>query len=208
MMGSVIGLSFALTLAFLIGAIPFSYVIVRLFKGIDIRTVGSGNAGATNVFRTVGKKLGAWVLAMDFLKGMVAVLLLSRLISVESLNITNYQFILGISAILGHVFTPFLKWKGGKGVATSAGVMLAIVPGAVLVSLGIWIVVVGISHTVSLGSLVAVNALPILVLIMDRNRDGFFTLILVSVTLALLITYRHRTNIGRLISGNERKTHF
>jgi len=120
----------SLSIAFLIGSIPTAFIYVKLKTGEDIRSLGSGNVGATNVMRVVGKKHGIFVLFADALKGIVSVLLLSFYFSVDhnALSPKTYQFLIGLSSILGHVFTPFLCFKGGKGVAVSAGVGISIYP--------------------------------------------------------------------------------
>ena len=154
--------------AYLLGSIPTGYLVARA-KGIDIRTVGSGNIGATNAFRVLGKRAGAFVLAADALKGLAAVFLgalagpLMANIPSERIDVAVQWFhiVAGVGAIVGHSFTCWLKFKGGKGVATSAGVLLGILPPAFGLSLAVWLLVFLASRYVSLASLLAAVALPL-----------------------------------------------
>ena len=198
-----------LPVSYLLGSIPTGYW-VGLARGVDVRTIGSGNTGATNVFRALGRGFGFLCLAIDMAKGWIA----AGVVATWSYSadcpwtLVDNQLLHGVTAILGHTYTCFLRFRGGKGVATSTGVLLAIVPAAVLISVTIWVAVVGFTHYVSLGSLMAANLLPVLVIVLYHARDGFFRLVLVCVVLALFLSYRHRANIGRLLRGEERKTHF
>src|SRR5713226_2896418 len=146
--------------AYLLGSVPTGYLVARA-RGIDIRTVGSGNIGATNVFRYLGKPAGIFVLLADALKGLLAVIVLSKLIggwfypNADVLEREWFEICAGASAILGHNYTCWLYFKGGKGIATSAGVLAALVPGPLLIILGIWILVFALTRYVSLASLAA-----------------------------------------------------
>jgi acyl phosphate:glycerol-3-phosphate acyltransferase len=200
---------FTAIVAYLLGSIPTGFLVGKA-KGVDIRTVGSGNIGATNVFRTVGKPAGIFVLVFDGLKGYTACAWLPDL--VMRYVVTNYgasgatgsfhdilRITGGISAILGHNYTCWLKFKGGKGIATSAGVLAALVPWAFIIILAIWIVVFAISRYVSLASIAASVALPF---------AAYFTgssIAIVGITagMAALAVYKHRANIERLLSGTE-----
>lgn len=196
--------------AYLLGSIPTGYLAGRA-KGIDIRTVGSGNMGAANVFRTLGKTAGVIVMVVDGLKGYVACMWLvalfvptiygaaGRVINVDQLEHT--QIVAGISAVLGHNFTCWLKFKGGKGIATSAGVYFALAPLAVSVALGAWIVVFVLSRYVSVASIAAAVALPATVWLTPNS----LTLRLVTTALGLLAIAKHKGNIERLFNGTERQ---
>lgn len=194
--------------AYLLGSIPTGYLVAKA-KGVDIRSVGSGNIGATNVFRILGKGAGIFVLLVDALKGFLACALLpifalklfndaagSQQQSAEWLSI-----IAGIAAILGHNYTCWLKFKGGKGIATSAGVLIALVPGAFLIVLGIFLVVVFVSRFISLASIVAAVCLPFAVWMLQGSR----TMIAVMAALGALAIYKHKANIGRLLRGTENR---
>ncbi len=196
----------AFVLAYLTGSIPNAYLIGKLVRGIDIRQHGSGNVGATNVFRTVGKTWGSVAFGLDVLKGFIASALLAKYFANQtSLQFGIFQLTLGITAILGHVFPIWLRFKGGKGVATSCGVFLGIFPKAVLASLAIWIIVAFLSRYVSLASLIAVSSFVVWVICFYRESDIFYMAIALSVLLLCFIFYTHRSNIARLIQGTENK---
>ena len=179
-------------------------------RGIDIRTLGSGNIGATNVFRQLGVPAGIFVLLADAFKGWVAVIVASELfyrwvIPNGSLAEREWLAIIaGLFAILGHNFTCWLHFKGGKGIATSAGVLIALVPSALLLALGIWIIVLGITRFVSMASIVASAALPFATWL----TKGSITMVSLTAVMALLAIYKHKTNIQRLINGTENKLVF
>ncbi len=185
------------TLAFIgsyfLGSIPFGYLVGKV-KGYDLRKEGSGNIGATNVFRVVGKKEGIFVFILDFLKGFLPVLYFSD-ISV----LAGILALLG--AILGHMTTPFLHFKGGKGVATGFGGIVALMPIPALSAFGVWILLVGITRKVSVGSLGAALSLPVLYFYLSHPMIK--SVFIVSILLAILVIITHRKNIGRLIRGEE-----
>lgn len=203
-------------LSFLLGSIPFGYLLVRIFRKQDIRHYGSGNIGATNVARTGSKKLAVATLLLDALKGYIAVAFAhwyaARITDSSGPYSTGEKLspdtiimlvaIAGLCAILGHMFTPWLGFEGGKGVATAVGAFAGIAPRAVLVSLALFIVVVAITRYVSLGSILGAIAFPIacwwLVPIM---RDPI-TMTIVAIS-SLLIIVKHRANIKRLRAGSE-----
>ncbi len=195
----------AIGAAYLIGSIPTAYIFGKVLKGIDIRDYGSGNVGATNVFRTVGKIPGVIVLVIDCLKGLVAVTLLPAALekifpqAVEAESII-YIF-LGASVISGHMWTWFLRFKGGKGVATTAGVMAGLSPGILLACLGVWIAVFILWKYVSLASMSAAVALPVFAVISGRSVE--YTVF--CAVLCMVGIYAHRGNIKRLINGKEKK---
>lgn len=185
-----------LIVCYLIGSIPFGFLIAKA-KGVDIRTVGSGNIGATNVLRTFGKKFGIPCFLMDFLKGLLPVLVTIQLTENE------YAPICAVAGtVLGHVFTIFLKFKGGKGVATTAGALTGLAPLAVLAGMAIWFIILKLTGYVSLGSIVAALVLPIMIWFdlfgeVSVERKYFF------IVMGILVAWRHRTNIQRLIKGEE-----
>jgi glycerol-3-phosphate acyltransferase PlsY len=191
--------------SYLLGSIPFGYVAGRL-AGIDIRKAGSGNVGATNVVRILGKRYGYPVFALDVLKGFGAVKI-SMVLSGQHLewNSPEISGMVGaISSVLGHVFPPWLKFKGGKGVATAAGALLALMPIATLIGVAVWIIVFWLTRYVSLASVVATAALPIVILVIG-SADGHSGRLLVysSVCVAALVIWRHRSNLSRLLRGTE-----
>lgn len=189
------------------GSLPTGFLAGRV-RGIDIRTVGSGNIGATNVFRALGKTAGALVLLVDAAKGFLACWFLPRLaLSLVSSpeNIPGgapaLAMTAGVAAILGHNYTCWLGFKGGKGVATTAGVLLALFPKAFLMGLGVWLVVFALSRYVSLASIAAAIALPFAVWLSGAGRG----LIILSIVLGSLAIYKHRSNIQRLLNGTEHR---
>lgn len=198
-------------LSYLLGSIPTGFLVAKA-KGVDIRSVGSGNIGATNVFRILGKGPGIFVLTADAVKGAVAVLVAARVFRaccippgdeakpiVTLLELT--PMLAGICAILGHNYTCWLKFKGGKGIATSAGVFAALAPAAFGIALAAWLVVFAVSRYVSLASIVAAVALPLAVWLTGNGA----LLIGVSVALGALAIYKHKANIERLLAGTENR---
>jgi len=190
--------------AFLLGSIPTGFLLVRIFRKQDIRSVGSGNIGATNVIRAGGKGLGAATFALDVLKGCTAVWLGAWLGSVLLPMLPNrdMQALAALSAVLGHMFTPWLRFKGGKGVATGFGVFLVAAPLAALSAIAVFAVVLAITRYVSLGSIIGAAVFPVFAFFMTSGeRPPFF--IAVQCAVALLIIIKHHQNIRRLISGTE-----
>lgn len=181
-------------LCYFIGAIPFSY-LVSLLKGVDIRTRGSGNVGATNVLRALGPVAAAAALAADLLKG-VAAAWIGTMAGGEWL-VVGCAF----AAVVGHCYPIFLRFKGGKGVATSAGIILYLMPRELLIMLVVFLVVVALLRYVSLGSITVAVLLPVLALAMKEP----FELLILCLLMAALVVYRHRENIQRLRSGTEPK---
>jgi len=190
--------------AYLLGSIPTGYLVARA-RGIDIRTVGSGNIGATNVFRILGKPAGVFVLVADGLKGFAACAWLADLMvqrfAVAPDKIECLKIVAGICAVLGHNFTCWLKFKGGKGIATSAGVYFALAPLAAGIALGTWVIVFALGRYVSVASIAAAVALPAAVWLTKNNL--FFGI--VTTALGLLAIIKHRSNIQRLLNGTERR---
>jgi glycerol-3-phosphate acyltransferase PlsY len=168
-------------------------------RGVDLRQVGSRNVGATNAFRELGRGWGALVFLMDVLKGAAAVWV-ARWIVGEALG---PALVAGVAAILGHVFSPWLRFKGGRGVATSLGVFLAIMPVPSLLAFGVWAALVGISKRVSVGSIGAALAYPFLVLLLPPTGLPRQILVPVAAAVSLLVILRHTANIRRLLAGTE-----
>jgi acyl phosphate:glycerol-3-phosphate acyltransferase len=191
-------------IAYLFGSIPTSVWIGKFFYNIDIREFGSGNAGATNTFRVLGKKAGIPVLIIDILKGTVAVALayLSTF-EIGSTEFINLQLGLGVAALIGHIFPVFAGFRGGKGVATILGIVVCILPLACSLSLVIFLVVLVLSRIVSLSSMIAGISFPIFLNIVLGNSNPILTVFSIVVAALLLIT--HRKNIVRLLNKQENK---
>ncbi|MCD4795722.1 MAG: glycerol-3-phosphate 1-O-acyltransferase PlsY [Candidatus Cloacimonetes bacterium] len=192
--------------AYIIGSIPTSFLMGKIIKGIDIRKYGSGNVGATNALRVLGTKIGIITLVIDIAKGFFAVQLGKILISDPS----NLALILiGLFAISGHIFTIFLKFKGGKGVATAAGVFIALTPVALGIALLVFVITVWISKYVSLGSMLAAVTLLVIELIINiRNSFEDKELLIFIFFITVFIIVRHKANIKRIIDGNENRISF
>jgi len=194
-----------LLLAYIMGSVPSAVWIGKMFYGIDVREYGSGNAGATNTFRVLGKKAGIPVLIIDILKGFAAVELphFTDLVP-GSVQFVNLQLVFGVAALFGHIFPIFAAFKGGKGIATLLGIVLAVHPCAALASIGVFLVVFLISHYVSLGSITAAVAFPILVIFVFKAQIP--SLVIFSLAIALLVLITHQKNIERLIKREESKS--
>jgi glycerol-3-phosphate acyltransferase PlsY len=198
---------FTAVVGYLLGSIPTGYLVGKA-KGVDLRTVGSGNIGATNVFRTLGKRLGILVLVIDGLKGYAACAWLPDLViryltnkygpgdprMYDAIRIAG-----GLTAVLGHNYTCWLKFKGGKGIATSAGMLAALVPMAFIIVLTIWIVIFAVTRYVSVASIVGSVALPFAAYFTGNSA----TIVMVTALMAALAVYKHRSNIQRLLNGTE-----
>jgi len=195
-------LIFAL-LAYLLGSIPFGLWTAWKVKGIDIREHGSRNIGATNVFRVVGKKWGIMVFVLDALKGYAACAL-PVFCGIKGLTV-QFQLLLGVSAVVGHTFPVWLKFKGGKGVATSLGVFLAIAWTPTLITFGLWMLVFAVSRIISVASLCAAFIFPFMITGYYLHTGGLKWLLPISIFLACFIFYTHRHNIQRLRQGTEKK---
>jgi len=192
------GLAATLILAYLLGATPTSYVAGRLGRGIDLRQHGSHNLGATNVYRVLGWRYAIPVGLIDVAKGVVPVAILGP----WSNGPAWFTVALGIAAVLGHMFSPYVRFRGGKGVATTAGVFLALAPLAVLISLAIWGATLWLSGYVSVGSLTVAVLFPLWVRLTAPGEP--YTLG-AAIVLALLLVYTHRANIRRLREGTENR---
>ncbi len=183
--------------AYLMGSIPFGLLIGKR-KGVDVRDVGSGNIGATNVARNLGKKIGALVLFLDVLKAAIPTLIAKLLVDRGELAM-EYLALVAIAAIIGHCYPPWLKFRGGKGVATSLGVFLVIDPPLAGIGLAIFVVLYAAFRMVSLGSITAAIAFPVLLWIFERPLP----LIHLGIAGAAIIVIKHRANILRVLRGQE-----
>ena len=192
--------------SYLLGSIPAGYLAGRI-AGIDIRKTGSGNIGATNVTRTLGKRYGYPVFAVDFLKGLAAVSM-SILIAKRAPSGWNSSDLCGIvggvSCVIGHAFPVWLQFRGGKGVATSAGVIFRLMPLVTLIGAVIWVVTFGLTRYVSVASITATIALPVVIFIMIfLNQTHETALLYFSIFLAAIVILLHRSNLSRLMRGTE-----
>jgi len=195
-------------IAYLLGSIPTSIIISKKFYNIDIREHGSGNAGATNTIRVLGWKAGIIVFVVDVLKGWLAVNLvrLTNFYIPDTGDYINFQLLLGIAAIIGHIFPIFAEFKGGKGVATLFGFILAISPTATLICAGIFIIVLLITKYVSLSSMIAGIAFPIVLIFVVKTTTQ--SLIIFSIFVSILLLFTHQKNIERLLRKQENKALF
>ncbi|UCD85600.1 MAG: glycerol-3-phosphate 1-O-acyltransferase PlsY [Deltaproteobacteria bacterium] len=185
---------FLIILAYLMGSIPTGVILARTYGNIDLRKVGSGNIGATNVGRILGRKFGVTTLLGDMVKGLVPVLLARWLIASELLLLT-----VALAAFLGHLYPIFLEFKGGKGIATALGVFLGLTPLAAILAFGLWLVCFIVWRISSLSSLIAATAMPIIVGLLNDSR----LYLVFSLIITALIFYTHRENIQRLAAGEE-----
>lgn len=196
--------------SYLLGSIPFGYLLVRIFRGEDVRQTGSGNIGATNVARTGSKGLAIATLFLDALKGYVAVAHALHFAHHHAAELPpsqpHYVYTLaalaGFCAIVGHMFPVWLNFKGGKGVATAVGAFLGIAPTGVLVVLALFAVIVALTGYVSLGSIIGAAVFPFAAWWLNPETRTFSVMVLLS-TSALLVIIRHKDNIRRLLAGNE-----
>jgi acyl phosphate:glycerol-3-phosphate acyltransferase len=205
-------------LSYLVGSIPTSVMLSKWGHGFDIRSKGSGNAGGTNVFRVLGWKSGVFVIVMDALKGVLATTVVARLFWDPTLPFYNHtpfddftiiQMICGGAAVIGHVLTVFAGFKGGKGIATGAGMLLGIAPTEFAVTIAVFFIFFFAFRYVSLGSIMAAAAFPLSLIIryniLSDEIHSYKTLVFFSTGIALFLIYSHRANIKRLVEGTERK---
>ena len=190
----------ALLLGYLLGSLPCGYLAGRWCKGIDLRTIGSGSTGATNVLRNVGKVPALVVFLLDVAKGAAAVLLAGALTATHPLN-DWIQVLAGLAALAGHIWPVWLGWKGGKAVATGLGMFLGLAWPVGLACFGLFMAVISIFRIVSLSSVVAAIGLPVLMVV----SGGSSAYVVVSLVASLMVLWRHRSNIERLIAGTEPK---
>ncbi|HEX5234090.1 MAG TPA: glycerol-3-phosphate 1-O-acyltransferase PlsY [Silvibacterium sp.] len=191
--------------AYLLGSIPFGFLLVLLFLKQDIRAKGSGNIGATNVVRSGAKKLGILTFILDACKGFAAVWLATRIVfapGMAPVPLQNAEAIAALCAILGHIYTVWLRFKGGKGVATAFGVFLALAPFAALAALAVFIVVFALSKYVSLASIFSAIAFPIFAVALPHTPYRPL-LIAVIFVVPVIVIAKHQRNIGRLLNGTE-----
>lgn len=185
-----------LAIAYLLGAIPFGYLIVKLKSGTDVRTLGSGNIGATNVLRTSGRALGALTLLLDVAKGLLALWIADRL----SHGSIVWMSAAALAVIAGHAFPVFLKFRGGKAVASFIGAFLYLAPLPLAASLFVFVVIVAVSRYISLGSVIAVGCFPLAVFLIDHPPAP---VLIASIVAAAFIVYRHRSNLQRIRAESE-----
>ncbi len=216
-MDPVLRLIIIIVQSYLIGSIPNALIIGKRFFGIDVRTVGSGNMGSTNVSRTLGWKAGLAVQLLDIAKGLLAVLLVAYFFDSEMpfVNYTPFEdetvvgLIAGISAVLGHMWSVFAGFKGGKGMNTSLGMLLAVAPVEVAVGLGIFLVILFASGYVSLGSIAAAVIIPSTMAfrynVLGVSIQGYHTLVFFLIALSTIVIYAHRSNVKRLLAGTENR---
>jgi len=210
-------LSFIIIVSYLLGSIPTGVLIARWAKGLDIRKHGSGNIGSTNAFRVLGWKWGIAVQIGDLAKGLLAVLVVARLHygDIPFTNRTPFedftivQIIAGLSAVIGHIFSVFINFKGGKGINTAAGMLVGIAPIDISVAVIIFLLVLLSTGYVSLGSISAATAFPTTMFlrfnVFHVDIPGYHTLIFFSIATSLLLIYAHRSNIKRLMTGTENR---
>ncbi len=191
--------------AYMLGSIPTAVWVSKYFFGIDIREYGSGNAGATNTFRILGSKWGSFVMIADMLKAIIAIKLAFFL--PDSMNfelyLINMQVGLGLAAVVGHIFPIWADFKGGKGVASLFGMVLGIQPNVALLCVGIFLLVLLVTRWVSLSSILAGIAFPVLILAVFNEPEHFYRVF--AVIVGLLILFTHQKNIARILNGNESK---
>lgn len=200
-------------IAYLIGSISFSVIISKKMAGFDVREKGSGNAGSTNVLRTVGKKAAVITLICDILKGVVAILLaLLAGVIIKDLDKALLVQLAGVFVIIGHTFPIFFKFKGGKGIATSLGVLLMINWQIGLICLVFALILMALTRIVSVGSIMAAILFPVLVLFINQNyivaESSNWSYLIFSVIIALLVLFNHRANLKRIVNGTENKLSF
>lgn len=210
-------LSLLILLSYLIGAIPFALVIGKVFKGKDIRKYGSGNLGSTNAFRTLGIPYGILVQLLDIGKGLFVVIVLANLMydnlpfsnTTPFDDLTLLKIIAGVSAVLGHTFSVFAGFRGGKGINTALGMLISLSPVEASVSAGFFILILLSSGYVSLGSVIASFVFPMTMFIRENifkvEIYGYKTLIFFSIAVSIFLIYNHRSNIKRLLYGNENR---
>ena len=196
-------------IAYLIGSINFSVIISTRMAGFDLREKGSGNAGTTNVLRTVGKKAAAITLICDILKGVISILIAKLISNIwQDLDGALLVQLAGIFVVIGHTFPVFFKFKGGKGVATSLGVLLTLNWQIGLICLVFALVLIALTRMVSVGSIAAAILYPVLTIFISQNYIVPGSYIISSIILAVLIVFNHRSNVKRLLTGTENKISF
>src|SRR4051812_1916918 len=211
-----ISLIFVVLVGYFLGSIPFGVIISKRFRGFDLRTKGSGNMGSTNAFRVLGWKLGLTVQILDLAKGIGAVLFATFLFNglpfhnqTPFQDITVFRFFAGVAAVIGHCYTVFAGWKGGKGISTAAGMLIAIAPIETAVAIGFFMLVVFASGYISLGSISAAVVFPTTMFVRQNifgvDIYGYHTLIVGAIAISVFLIYRHRVNIHRLLTKSENR---
>ncbi|MCZ6703097.1 MAG: glycerol-3-phosphate 1-O-acyltransferase PlsY [Ignavibacteria bacterium] len=213
-------LAIIVILSYLVGSVPTGIIVSKFAKGIDIRNHGSGSAGGTNVMRVLGWKHGFLVILLDTLKGALAVVVVARLYfgPLPFANVSPFddftlvQIIAGISAVIGHVWTVFAGFRGGKGIATGLGMLLMLITVEMLIAVGVFILVVTISKYVSLGSLIATISIPVSLILRENvfheHINGYNTILPFVIFLTIFIIYTHRKNVVKIFNGTESKLSF
>ncbi|NCO65743.1 MAG: acyl-phosphate glycerol 3-phosphate acyltransferase [Candidatus Aquicultor secundus] len=197
----VLSIALLIAFAYILGSVPFGLVIAKVFYRVDIRQHGSGNIGATNCLRTLGPIAGFLVLTADVLKAMIPILIAQAVLSDSPDIVPLMSVIVGLSAVIGHSYSIFLGFSGGKGMATASGIILALWPWAAPILVGIWLLVIALTRYVSLASIIVALTLPVLVAILYPST----VYIAFSLLVGLVVVYRHRSNISRLLAGTELK---
>ena len=197
----VLSIALLIAFAYILGSVPFGLVIAKVFYRVDIRQHGSGNIGATNCLRTLGPIAGFLVLTADVLKALIPILIAQAVLSDSPDIVPLMSVIVGLSAVIGHSYSIFLGFSGGKGMATASGIILALWPWAAPILVGIWLLVIALTRYVSLASIIVALTLPVLVAILYPST----VYIAFSLLVGLVVVYRHRSNISRLLAGTELK---
>jgi acyl phosphate:glycerol-3-phosphate acyltransferase len=213
-------LAIIVILSYLVGSVPNSIIVSKMVRGIDIRQHGSGNAGGTNVMRVLGWRYGIFVIGLDAVKGVIAVLLIARLhygpLPFNNVSpfddFTLVQIIAGVAAVIGHIWTVFAEFKGGKGIATALGMLMMLITFEMLIAIGVFLIVVTISKYISLGSLVAALSIPLSLILRENvlhdHINGYNTILPFVIFLTLLVIFTHRKNLVRIFNGTENKFSF
>jgi glycerol-3-phosphate acyltransferase PlsY len=198
-------ISVGVIVSYLIGSMPTALWVGKAFYGLDIREHGSGNSGATNTFRVLGKKAGSAVLLIDIIKGLTAASLVRYLAFVDpgTIKFVNLQLLFGLSSVLGHIFPIYSKFKGGKGIATLVGMVLGIHYLSALACIILFVVILFSTRYVSLSSILAALAFPLIAVLVYKNEEPMF--IAFGIAAAIMVVLTHQKNIVRLVSGNENK---
>ncbi|MCK8827599.1 glycerol-3-phosphate 1-O-acyltransferase PlsY [Natroniella acetigena] len=193
----IIRLLLAMGISYLLGSIPFGLLVAKYVKGVDIRDYGSGNIGATNAYRIMGLGMGFVVALLDIGKGLLGITVASSFFPEEPFLI----LLVGVMAIVGHNWSLFLKFTGGRGVATSVGVLTSLAPGAIFVVFIVWALIVAITKYVSLGSIIGAVLIPIMMFLFNKPTEY----VLFGLLIAIFVIYGHKPNIKRLLAGTENK---
>lgn len=212
-----LSLGILILVSYFVGAIPFAYLVGKVFKGVDLRTKGSGNLGSTNAFRVLGVPLGIVVQVLDVAKGFISTNFVSRLMF-GALPFHNYtpfedftlvKIIAGLACVVGHTYSVFVSFKGGKGINPAVGMLISLTPLDVLITAGFFTLVLLSSGYVSLGSIIASIVFPMTLFVRENvfrvEIDGYHTLIYFSIAMSLFLIYNHRSNIKRLLTGREHR---